>query len=45
MTLTGIYDGNFRNGKAHGKGTFLKVDEKTKYIGTWENGKFIKGKI
>ncbi len=34
--LRNTYYGSFKNGKRHGKGTFLYADG-TKYEGSWEN--------
>ena len=40
-TLGGsIYKGEFRNGKLHGKGTFI-FSERSKQQGKWRYGEFI----
>lgn len=36
-----VYDGEWMDGKQHGKGTFIKVDN-TRRVGIWENGRNIK---
>ena len=43
INKTGMYSGNFRNGKAHGQGTYTARKTSTKFIGEWENGVMING--
>ena len=36
-----IYDGQWKDGKQHGKGLFIKHEGQLAKVGIWENGKNI----
>jgi hypothetical protein len=40
-----MYTGGFREGKAHGKGTYSDRFTKTTFKGEWRKGKMISGMI
>lgn len=42
ISNSGVYEGEFKNGKFDGKGSFTYADHR-KYIGDWKNG-IIEGK-
>lgn len=41
----GCYSGEFKNGLRHGKGNFESKDGNTKYVGTFANDNYDKGKL
>lgn len=45
ITKKGIYEGEFKKGKAHGKGKFIDIQTKAEYDGEWEDGLMVHGKI
>lgn len=45
VTLQGSYKGNFKQGKAHGEGSYVSASGNKKISGQWENGSLLKGKI
>merc|ERR1711988_1125477 len=39
-----IYSGEWRFGTKHGRGTFIHAESNARLVGTYEDGKFVKGK-
>lgn len=45
ITKDGLYEGEFKRGKAHGNGKFFSNKTEATYSGVWEEGILVDGKI